>query len=636
MRALARRWNDWPLTRKSLALVALPLLLLVAALVAIYSVERQNIAAENDVRRTLQLLSDLHEAHALLAETAAGVRGYRLVRQDAFLTPYRDAEPRLKTVVQRLSQRITDPRQAQRFARIQPLFEEKMQGWRRLLAPDLSRDEEIRQLREGKVTLDILRAELRELRNYETAQLQVRTAKAQALRQRNLLITLCAAMLGGLGAVLAVAWFASSLSRRLRQLSANADRLGDGRPLAPQPPAGDELGQVAQRLQQASTLLAARAEEAQSARREAESANRAKTEFLSRSSHELRTPLNAILGYAQVLEMDLPGAAQRDHLQHILGAGRHLLGLITELLDIARIEADQLDLSPRPVPVRTALEEALGLVAPEAQARGIVLRPPQLPPEWTVRADPQRLRQVLINLLSNAIKFNRPGGAVWVSAVPEGQSLALSVHDQGRGLTPAQVERLFTPFERLGAERSAIEGTGLGLALSKRLTEAMGGRIAVDSDPDGSRFTIALPLDRPQAAAQPDLAVATTTAGGIQRQLLSVEDNPSNQALIRTLVERRPHWRLHEAASLAQAHAHLQQTTPDLILLDLHLSDGNGEDLLQALRAQPHTAAIPVVVISADATATTLARVQGEPVRAYLTKPLDVADFFSVLDRHLA
>ncbi|MEQ7922791.1 CHASE3 domain-containing protein, partial [Xanthomonas sp. WHRI 1810A] len=219
MNALAVRWNDWPITRKSLAVVTLPLLLLAVALMAIYSVERQNIAAENDVRQTLEVLSDLYEAHALLAETAAGVRGYRLVRRDEFLTPYRDAEPRLQRVAERLSQRITDPGQAQRFARIKPLFAEKMQGWRRLLAPDLSREEEIRQLWDGKYKLDILRAELRELRNYETAQLQVRTAKAQGLRQRNLIITLSAAMLGGLGAVFAVAWFASALSGRLRTLA---------------------------------------------------------------------------------------------------------------------------------------------------------------------------------------------------------------------------------------------------------------------------------------------------------------------------------------------------------------------------------------------------------------------------------
>ncbi|MCC4588223.1 CHASE3 domain-containing protein [Xanthomonas melonis] len=636
MNALAVRWNDWPITRKSLAVVTLPLLLLAVALMAIYSVERQNIAAENDVRQTLEVLSDLYEAHALLAETAAGVRGYRLVRRDEFLTPYRDAEPRLQGVADRLSQRITDPVQAQRFARIKPLFAEKMQGWRRLLAPDLSREEEIRQLWDGKYKLDILRAELRELRNYETAQLQVRSAKAQGLRQRNLIITLSAAMLGGLGAVFAVAWFASALSGRLRTLAANADRLGEGLPLAPQPRAGDELGQVGQRLAQASELLAARAAEAQLARREAETANHAKTEFLSRSSHELRTPLNAILGYAQVLEMDLPEPGPRRHLQHILGAGRHLLGLITELLDIARIEADQLDLSPEPVPVDAAVHEALGLIAPDADKHGIRLQPAAIEGAWTVRADAQRLRQILLNLLSNAVKFNRPGGQVQVSAQADGGQVRITVADQGQGLTPPQIERLFTPFERLGAERSAVEGTGLGLALSKKLIEAMGGQIGVDSSRDGARFWISLPQGEPHHTTPARaLMPPSASASGVCR-LLSIEDNPSNQALIRTLTERRPQWQLFEATSLAQARTLLQQAIPDLILLDLHLSDGSGEELLRELQAQPATAQVPVVVISADATTATLARVGNQGVRAYLTKPLDVAEFFTVIDRLLA
>ncbi|KAB7765194.1 hybrid sensor histidine kinase/response regulator [Xanthomonas maliensis] len=636
MTAWARQWNDWPITRKSLAVVTLPLLLLAVALMAIYSVERQNIAAESDVRQTLEVLSDLYEAHALLAETAAGVRGYRLVGRDEFLTPYRDAEPRLQRVVDRLSQRITDPAQARRFAGIKPLFAEKMQGWRRLLAPDLSREEEIRQLWDGKYKLDILRAELRELRNYETAQLQLRTAKAQALRQRNLIITLCAAMLGGLGAVFAVAVFASGMSKRLRTLAANADRLGEGLPLAPQPGAGDELGQVGQRLAQASELLAARAAEAQLARREAETANHAKTEFLSRSSHELRTPLNAILGYAQVLELDLPEPAHRRHLQHILGAGRHLLGLITELLDIARIEADQLDLSPEPIQVQAAVQEALALVAPDATSRGIGLLPPSIDGPLTVRADAQRLRQVLLNLLSNAVKFNRAGGQVQVSARREDAQVRLVVADQGAGLTETQIERLFTPFERLGAERSAVEGTGLGLALSKRLIEAMGGRIGVDSSREGARFWIALPQgDRPSSEPTPAALPAPAGGSGVCR-LLSIEDNPSNQALIRTLTERRPQWQLLEADSLAQARALLEHSVPDLILLDLHLSDGNGEELLRELQNQPQIAAVPVVVISADATAATVARVGAHGVRAYLTKPLDVAEFFRVIDGLLA
>ena len=635
MNCLTRRWNDWPITRKSLAVVTLPLLLLSASLLAIYSVERQNVAAESDVRRTLEVLNDLYEAHALLAETAAGVRGYRLVHDEKFLTPYRDAEPRLLDVVQRLSQRITDPVQRQRFARIRPLFADKLRGWRRLLEPALSRDEETHLLWDGKRKLDILRAELHELNNYETAQLQVRTAKAQALRQRNLVVTLCAAMLGGLGAVFAVAWFASSLSLRLRGLAASADRLGEGLPLLPQAHAGDELGHVQQRLVQASELLAARERETQAARSEAETANRAKTEFLSRSSHELRTPLNAILGYAQVLEMDLSAPPQRAYLQHILGAGRHLLELITELLDIARIEVGRLDLSQQAVPVGAAIDEAVGLITPEAAVRGIVLDTLTVPPDWSVRADPQRLRQVLLNLLSNAVKFNRAQGRVEIRVQAHGDDIRILVTDQGPGLSEAQVQRLFTPFERLGAERSAVEGTGLGLALSKRLTEAMGGTIGVHSAQGGACFWIGLPRAPSSFPSLEDTPHAVLAPTATSRRLLSIEDNPSNQALIRTLCERRPHWRLVEAASLAEAEAELQRACPDVILLDLHLSDGSGERLLRTLLARASNEGPPVVVVSADATPATQERARALGVHAYLTKPLDIAAFYRVLDEVL-
>ncbi len=334
--------------------------------------------------------------------------------------------------------------------------------------------------------------------------------------------------------------------------------------------------------------------------------------------------------------MDLPEPGHRRHLQHILGAGRHLLGLITELLDIARIEADQLDLSPEPISVRAAVHEALGLIAPDADKHGIALQPASIDGPWTVRADAQRLRHVLLNLLSNAVKFNRTGGQVQVSAQADGEQVRITVADQGAGLTPAQIERLFTPFERLGAERSAVEGTGLGLALSKRLIEAMGGQIGVDSSSDGARFWISLPQGEHQHSEPARPLVPPSSAGSGVCRLLSIEDNPSNQALIRTLTERRPQWQLLEAASLAQARALLQHGAPDLILLDLHLSDGNGEELLRELQAQPALAAIPVVVISADATTATLARVGNQGVRAYLTKPLNVAEFFTVIDGLLA
>jgi CheY-like chemotaxis protein len=278
----------------------------------------------------------------------------------------------------------------------------------------------------------------------------------------------------------------------------------------------------------------------------------------------------------------------------------------------------------------------LGLVAPDAAARGIVLDASVTPADWSVRADPQRLRQVLLNLLSNAVKFNRLQGRVEVRARVEGEHIRILVADQGPGLSEAQVQRLFTPFERLGAERSAVEGTGLGLALSKRLIEAMGGSIGVDSDHAGACFWIALPRAPASAPTLLDTPLPTSAPAETTRRILSVEDNVSNQALIRTLCERRPHWQLTEASSLAEAEAALRTARPDLILLDLHLSDGNGEDLLHRLHALPSNEVPPVVAISADAIPATLERVRALGVRAYLTKPLDVAAFYRVLDEVLA
>ena len=629
-----RGWRDWPITHKSLVVVSLPLLLLMISLVAIYSLERQNSAAENDVRNTLEIINDLHEAHALLAETAAGVRGYRLAQDEAFLAPYRLAEPKLLQVIDRLSRRITDFEQAARFARIKPLFTEKLLGWQRLLESDLSEEEEARQLWDGKRRLDILRNELYELSLRETAQLQLRIARAKTLRQRNLYINLTAALLCGLCSICLVGVFASSLSQRLRDLADNADRLGKGQSLRARKPAGDELGLVEQRLIQASALLASRAQETNAARREAETANSAKTEFLSRSSHELRTPLNAILGYAQVLEMDIAAPVQRVQLQQILLAGRHLLKLITELLDISRIEANRLELCCESVPLGVAIEQALALLRPDAALRNISLEAEPLSGQLHVCADPQRLRQVLLNLLSNAVKFNAEAGRVQVRVQVETEWVRVWVIDQGPGLSSAQLERLFTPFERLGMERSAVDGTGLGLALSKQLIEAMGGAIGVDSSGAGSRFWIRLPQAQARPVAHSLQLSSVPWQPKTLRRILSVEDNASNQALIRTLCERRPDWQLCEVSSLAEAKAVLADSQPDLLLLDLHLNDGNGEQLLSYLQEKQRS--LPVLVISADASEATLQRMPGLGVCGSLSKPLDVVVFYQTIDEILA
>lgn len=633
--AAARRWLAGSMLRKSVAAVALPMLLLVVAVVAIGRLEQQTARAEQDVRRTLQVLSDLHEAHSLLAETAAAVRGYRLVRRDAFLDPYRLAEPRLQELLVRLQREIADPVQAARMARVRPLFEEKMQGWRELLAPGLQPDAERRQLIQGKAKLDILRAELRAMREYETSQLERRTRTAQLLRQRNLVITQIATVLAGLGAVAAVAWFTSGLARRARRLAMDASRLGEGEALARDGHGNDELAQVATRLAEASRLLAERAAETRRAREDAEAANQAKTEFLSRSSHELRTPLNAILGYAQVLEEDLAGRDGHRYAQRIASAGRHLLGLISELLDIARIEAGRLDLASEPVDLPTVLGEAVALVQPNADARGVSIAIHA--DAGTVEADPQRLRQVLVNLLSNAIKFNREQGRVEVVAHATDGQVRIEVRDEGPGVPPERRARLFVPFERLGAERSAVEGTGLGLAVSKHLVEAMGGEVGFDDAPGGGACVwLALPVSSRAPATAREAAPTRDRAAQAPRHVLSVEDNPSNQALIETLLSRRAGWRLRHADTLAAAREALAADAPDLVLLDLHLPDGRGEQLIAHMRASPDWAGIPVVAVTADATDATLAAARAAGADEVITKPIDVARFHATLERLLA
>ena len=256
--ARLRQWMDASIMRKSLAAVVPSLLLIGVALVAITRLEDQTARAEEDVRQTLQVLSDLHEAHSLLAETAAAVRGYRLVHRDNFLDPYRLSEPRLPALLDRLEANLTDPRQRVRMSRVRPLFDEKSRGWRELLTPGIDPAVAERQLIEGKAKLDILRAELRRMREYETTQLERRARIAQQLRQRNLVITQIAALLAGLGAALSVAWFTSGLARRARQLAAEAARLGEGRALHLAGSDRDELGQVGARLVEASRLLAQR------------------------------------------------------------------------------------------------------------------------------------------------------------------------------------------------------------------------------------------------------------------------------------------------------------------------------------------------------------------------------------------
>ena len=372
------------------------------------------------------------------------------------------------------------------------------------------------------------------------------------------------------------------------------------------------------------------------ARDEAETANRAKSEFLSRMSHELRTPLNGILGFAQILQLDPSAAPHRAVADDLYDAGKRLLSLINEVLDISRVEAGEMPLSPEPVALAEVVREALNLVAPMADRRAVRTRvePPTGPCEY-VRADRQRLGQVLLNLLSNAVKYNRDGGAVTVTAAPApGGRVRVGVTDTGPGIPADLAGRLFTPFDRLGAEATGVEGTGLGLALSRRLVEAMGGAIGADSEPGrGSTFWFELPAaDAPVAAppdpSHPDLELPPPG----RHTVLYVEDNTANFRLIELALAHRPGVRLMAALHGGLGLELAAQHRPDLVLLDLHLPDLPGEEVFRRLRADPATRAIPVVVLSADATPGRVDRLRAAGVADYLTKPLDIRQFLRVLD----
>ena len=401
--------------------------------------------------------------------------------------------------------------------------------------------------------------------------------------------------------------------------------------------------QLEQRVRERTAALERSNAELALASHAAEAANRAKSEFLSNMSHELRTPLNAIIGFGQMLSVSDPATLPLDRhkafLEHIVKAGHHLLSLINDILNLAQIEAGKMTLSIEPIRLAEVLEECRSLIQPLAERRKVRLLFPEAS-SMMVRADRTRLKQVLLNLLSNAVKYNRESGSVVVDTIPmPPDRLRLSVQDTGMGMRPEQLKSLFQPFNRLGQEGGPEEGTGIGLVVTRRLAQMMGGTLGVSSTPGaGSVFWVdlpTLPADDPVTVPQALLAEERPRQERRQTTVLCVEDNPASVDLIQALLMARPDVRLLTADNGQRGVELARQQLPDVILMDNNMPVLSGTEAQAMLRSDPRTSHIPVIAISANAMPDAVEKGLAAGFFRYLTKPLDLHALGQALDEAL-
>ena len=631
-------WLDAPLSIKALIVVILPLSIMLSSLAYLYSQERNSAELEQKLFVALKNQRNIQYISIQLNEASVAVRNFLLTKDDGFIKKFGQYESEIIKTTNTLIETLETPSQKQNLILAKQNIDQNLAALKSMTNKEFNhRTEDLTEIFYQQILLyQKIRDQLNEMALNQSALVEQDYGKINQERQYNLNLTLLAVLACVLGVIIGALIFSVTIVKRIRFLRDNASHLAKGEIIDIGTHSHDELGDLSHELSVASKLLASSVYESHQAREEAEAANAAKSMFLSRTSHELRTPLNTIIGFSSVLENDLKNENSLQNLSMIQKASKHLLKLIDELLDIARIEKGEMDVKLAPVEIEHLVNEAVHYIQPLGRINDISIQT-DVEANIFALADTQKLLQVLLNLLSNAIKYGPAGSVVKVKAYRTLQTVHIEVLDQGKGIAEHLRSRLFTPFDRIGAEASKIEGSGLGLALSKQMMLAMHGDISVSKHLSLFRLQIpateALLTPQNTQAKEPQDEVIDLPSKKIT--LLCVEDNKSNLALIEAIIKRHQSVQLLTSATIKQSKALLKERTPDIILLDLNLPDGHGTEILEYVRQQKALHQTNVWILTADATEETKTKMMQLGADAFFTKPLDVSLFNFKLKQHM-